>query len=269
MFTTTFDGDRSMIHYHGLPITPTTVATVAIGGGHAFVSFSHTRQLGLAAEYCQSFALDNGAYSAWTAGNPITRWDPYYRWAEECRALPNCDFAVIPDVIGGSEDENDRLVAEWPLPSWFGAPVWHMIESLERLDRLVASWPRVCISPSNFDRVGSPWWWARMNEAMQVACDSSGRPRTKLHGLKLLDPRIFSRIPLASADSTNIGRNVGIDSHWHGRYTPPNKEARASVMRHRIEAYNAPSTWQFFHQDVTGERQLELFTDDAAGSCNQ
>lgn len=54
-----------MIHYHGLPITPETAAAAAIGGGHAFVSFSDPRQLALAAQVCQSFAIDNGAFSAW------------------------------------------------------------------------------------------------------------------------------------------------------------------------------------------------------------
>jgi hypothetical protein len=64
-----------------------------------------------------------------------------------------------------------------------------------------------------------------------------GRPACKLHGLRMLDPAIFTKLPFSSADSTNIGRNVGIDVHWkHGNYLPPTKEARAQVMRSRIEA---------------------------------
>lgn len=58
-----------MIHYHGLPITPATAAFAAVGGGHAFVSFRYADQLGLALEICQSFAVDNGAFSAWKSGN--------------------------------------------------------------------------------------------------------------------------------------------------------------------------------------------------------
>jgi len=30
-----------MIHYHGLPITPATVANYAIQAGHAFISYAH------------------------------------------------------------------------------------------------------------------------------------------------------------------------------------------------------------------------------------
>jgi hypothetical protein len=80
---------------------------------------------------------------------------------------------------------------------------------------------------------------------MRVVCDEDGRPMTRLHGLRMLDPAVFTRLPFASADSTNIGRNVGIDQAWRGAYTPPTKEARAQILRARIEAHNAPATWAF------------------------
>jgi hypothetical protein len=85
-----------------------------------------------------------------------------------------------------------------------------------------------------------------MDAAMQVVCTADGAPLVKLHGLRMLNPKVFSLLPLASADSTNIGRNIGIDSNWaKGHYLPPTKEARAQVMRSRIEAYNAPATYGF------------------------
>lgn len=236
-----------LIHYHGLPITPDKVALAAVQAGHAFVSFHRPDQLALAVEFCQSFAIDNGAFSAWRSGSPITDWSAFYAWAEECRRFPSCDFAVIPDVIDGDEAENDALLREWPLPRWFGAPVWHMHESVERLVRLADEFPRVCLGSSgDYAAVATQRWWARMGEAMRAVCDDKGRPMCKLHGLRMLNHEVFTRLPLASADSTNIGRNVGIDSAWRGTYTPPNKEARAQIMRQRIEAHNAPHTWQFF-----------------------
>ena len=61
----------------------------------------------------------------------------------------------------------------------------------------------------------------------------------------MLNPEVFTRLPFSSADSTNIGRNIGIDQTWRGNYIPPNKEARAAVMRARIEAQNAPTRWAF------------------------
>ena len=54
-----------MIHYHGLPITPASAAAKVLSGRHAFVSYLNPQQLEIAIEVCQSFAVDNGAFSAW------------------------------------------------------------------------------------------------------------------------------------------------------------------------------------------------------------
>lgn len=237
-----------MIHYHGLPITPATVAHRAIDAGHAFVSYAHPDQLTVAMEVCQSFAIDNGAFSAWKSGKAVDNWQGYYDWALNIKKVPSCDFAVIPDVIDGTEADNDALLNDCPLPNWFGAPVWHLHESLERLEQLANKYVRVCLGSSGeYSVVGTAQWWSRMGQAMRMICDDMGRPICKLHGLRMLDPAIFTKFPLSSADSTNIGRNVGIDQHWKGNYTPPTKEMRAQVMRSRIEAHNAPVTWGF-HQ---------------------
>ena len=236
-----------MIHYHGLPIAPATAAVRAVSGGHAFVSYAHPGQLTIALDVCQSFALDNGAFSAWKSGEPITDWSDYYEWIAELHRYPSFDFAVIPDVIDGDEDANDALIAEWPWKEkapWVGAPVWHLHESLERLDRLVTMFPRVCLGSSgSYAQIGTDAWWNRMRQAMDVVCDKSGRPCCKIHGLRMLNPEVFKRFPFASADSTNIGRNIGLDSQWRGTYVPPTKEARAMIMRERIESHQSLVLW--------------------------
>jgi hypothetical protein len=236
-----------MIHYHGSPITPATAALRAINAGHSFISFQHPEQLGLAIDVCQSFAIDNGAFSAWKSGKPVTDWNLYYQWIAELHRYPSFDFAVIPDVIDGDEAANDALLDEWPWREsapWVGAPVWHLHESLERLERLAFAWPRICLGSSGeFATVGSPAWYVRMAEAMDILCDRDGRPICKIHGLRMLNPDVFTRFPFASADSTNIGQNVGIDSKWRGPYTPATKESRAQVMRERIEAHQSLTFW--------------------------
>lgn len=224
------------------------------------MSFAHQSQLSVAVDASQSFAIDNGAFSAWKNGNPIADWSEFYEWAEMCKRIPSCDFAVIPDVIDGSEGKNDELILEWPLPKWFGAPVWHMHESLERLERLAADFHRVCIgSSAEFAIVGSSIWWGRISQAMRVICNDDGEPMVKLHGLRMLNPEIFKHLPFSSADSTNIGRNIGIDAKWTGSYTPPTKESRAQLMRDRIEAFNAPSRWSFAVPEMTQLSQKGLF----------
>lgn len=245
--------------YHGLPITPETAAAEVMAcGGSVFLSFAHPDQERAAVEFAASFALDNGAFPAWKSGKPIADWRPYYEWASRLKMVPSCDFAIVPDVIDGSEADNDALLAEWPLPRWFGVPVWHMHESLARLERLAASWPRIAIGSSGeFASIGTAAWWGQMARAMRVLCDDDGRPLCRIHGLRMLDPDIFRHLPFSSADSTNIGRNIGIDQAWRGTYQPAGKAARARVMRQRIESHNAPPAWGFIVPEV---QQLEQGT---------
>lgn len=112
-----------MIHYHGGPITPMSCAERVWRSRHAFISFAHPDQLSLAATICQTFALDNGAFTEWKRSSvPKRDWASYYNWVGKWCRHPGFDFAVIPDIIGGSETENDELVAEWPHSTAFGAP---------------------------------------------------------------------------------------------------------------------------------------------------
>ena len=232
-----------MIHYHGLPITPATAAAKVLKGRHAFVSYLSPQQLDIAIEVCQSFAVDNGAFSAWKSGREMN-WPDYFDWVESIKRLPNFDFAVIPDVIDGDEIANNELIDAWPHEPWLSAPVWHMHESIQRLQTLARNWPRVCIGSSGqFATVGDSKWWHRMGEAMNAICDDAGRPICKLHGLRMLNPEVFRHLPLTSADSTNIAQNIGIDSAWRGTYMPPDKDWRAMIMAERIESINGASCW--------------------------
>jgi hypothetical protein len=222
-----------VIHYHGLPITPDMACAEAIRGGHAFVSFARPEQLWLAIDLCQSFAVDCAAFSAWKSGTKVD-WHEYYRWVGKAMRAPNFDFAIIPDVIDGDEAANDALINLWPWirETHMSAPVWHLHESLERLARLAWQWPRVCLGSSGeYAEIGTDRWWSRMADVFDAVCDEHGHPRTKLHGLRML------------ADSTNVGRNVGLDGRWVGTYSPSNKATRARLLRERIESHNAPSKW--------------------------
>lgn len=232
-----------MIHYHGGPITPETVAIRVWSGRHAFVSVAAPQQIKTAAGACQSFALDNGAFSAWKAKRP-PNWPAYYAWCEQWLFHPACDFAIIPDDIEGDEATNDALVGEWPFGKGPGVPVWHLHESIDRLRRLCDEWPRVALGSSGeFATVGTPLWWQRMAQAMNAVC-VNGRPVTKLHGLRMLNPDVFSRLPLSSADSTNVAQNSGMDTAWRGTYVPANEETRAQVLVERIELFNAAERWE-------------------------
>lgn len=244
-----------MIHYHGLPITPALAAAEVMQAKHAFVSFAHKDQLEIALDLCQSFALDNGAFSAWKSGKPVNDWSKYYDWVEDLKNSPAFDFAVIPDVIDGDEIQNDSLLAEWPHEKHLSAPVWHMHESIERFYDLCHQWPIVCIGSSGaYATVGNSLWWSRIGQALNEVVNENGQPPCKLHGLRMLDPEVFKRLPLSSADSTNIGRNIGIDKNWRGTYLPPDKAWRAKVMASRIESVNGASNWlEMVQPDLFGD----------------
>lgn len=248
-----------MIHYHGLPLTPNLAMLRGFRGRHAMVSFERPDQLAEAAEVCQSIALDNGSYSAWRNKREYD-FAGYVDWAGHWLRHPAVDFAVIPDVIDGDPghcaEANDRLLAQWP-HGQRGVPVWHLHEPLERLQRLGTQWLRVALGSSGrYAEPGRQAWWDRIANVMRVICDEEGYPRVKLHGLRMLDPVIFSHVPFASADSCNVARNIGIDGKWDGPYSPTSKTVRTLVLIERIEAHACARRW---NREAAGVQQnLEL-----------
>lgn len=229
-----------MIHYHGSPISGTKdEAARFLNGRHSFVSYAHPNQLDLAMECCQSFALDNGAFSAWQKGVAFD-FSGYSKWVDDIKHHPAFDFAVIPDIIDGSEKENDKLLKEWNIKKALSAPVWHMHESFERLKRLASEYTRICIGSSGeFSEVGSGLWLNRINMAFRQICNDKKQIITKVHGLRMLNPGVFTKFPFASADSTNVGQNVGSSARWEGNYAPVSARVKAAVLADRIESFQS------------------------------
>lgn len=229
------------MHLHGTPIggTRQDVARFLMGR-HAFVPFPRQDDMGAVAECCQSFVFDNGAYSVWKRGE-VLDVEGYTRWSEQWHRHPGFEWALIPDVIDGDEADNDALLLDWPahVP---GVPVWHMHEDIGRLERLCREWPRVALGSSGkWASPGTSGWWGRMSEAMNAVCPD-GRPLARLHGLRMLDPAIFTKLPLASADSTNAAVNCGSLDRF-GMYVPQTAAQRAAVIADRIEAHNSAAIW--------------------------
>lgn len=190
------------IHYHGTPITPRRVLDT-LAGRHFCVSFAAPSDVEHVHRIGQSVMLDDGAFSAWTKGRPVD-WEAYYAWCDGWLSFQTT-WAVIPDVIDGDEAANDALLNEWPFKHR-GAPVWHMHESIERLQRLVRDWPRVCLGSSGkYRHVGSAAWHDRMVQAMNAIC-VNGKPPVWLHMMRGM-AMAGSRYPFASVDSTDIARN--------------------------------------------------------------
>lgn len=237
-----------MIHYHGTPIGGTRQdAARFLMGRHALVPFPRQEDIGIVSEVCQSFVLDNGAYSVWTRGDKLDVIGFTY-WVYQWHRHPGFDWALIPDVIDGSESDNDALLADWPVElKRAGVPIWHLHESIDRLVRLANEWHVVALGSSGeWGTPGTKKWWLRMRESLHAICDESGQPICKLHGLRMLSPRVFSKLPLASADSTNVARNFKHVDRF-GMYVPATGAQRAAVIADRVESFNSAP---FFNREV-------------------
>jgi hypothetical protein len=144
-----------MIHFHGTPMTPVADMVKSFAARHAMVSFEHPEQIAVCAEICQSVVLDNGAFSAWKSGRPHD-FNGYVSWCELWLRHPAVEWCVIPDVIDGDEKDNDVLLLDWPMDAHCSVPVFHMHESLARLEMLVEHYPRVALGSSGeFAKVGT------------------------------------------------------------------------------------------------------------------
>lgn len=243
-----------MIHYHGSPFGGTREDVARfVAGRHVLIPFPRREDLAAAADLSASFIFDNGAFSVWRAGGTLDV-PGYIAWCREWARHPRLDWCLIPDVIGGTEAENDALLAAWPADlRHLGVPVWHLHEGVDRLARLCHEWPTVALGSSGAWRTpGTGAWWRRMEEAMAACCDEQGRPLARLHGLRMLDPAITARLPLRSADSTNAAVNSGSLARF-GMYPPPLRSQRAAAIADRIEATNSPAVWV-----ASGQQQLML-----------
>jgi hypothetical protein len=219
-------GVFSLIHYHGTPITPRS-KLLEMQGRHFCVSFADPRDLETCLRIGQSLMMDNGAFTAYTKGKPMDK-PGFYDWCEEYLCHPN--WAVIPDVIGGSVEDQRESMKDWPFPSELSAPVWHLNLSFEWLQELADRFGRVCLGSSGeFWQIGTRKWEQRMDQVFEVL--SRKRFLPWVHGMRMLG-QSDGRWPLASADSSNIARH-----HAELKVSP-------EVMANRIDAVQPQRKWK-------------------------
>lgn len=192
------------------------------------VSYAAPSDLKTCLRIGQSVMLDNGAFSVFTRGAKFDR-EGFYAWIEPHLGHPH--WAVVPDEIGGSVEQQKKMVATWPYRKEYGAPVWHLGLPIEYLFDLVNDWPMVCIGSSGeFFQIGTPKWIGKMDQTFNDLIRQFGRIPW-LHGLRMLGQG-GGPWPLASADSTNVGRNY------------KDGVVCAECMAQRIDAVNPPTLWQ-------------------------
>lgn len=229
------------MHYHGTPITP-RAELLRLAGRSFCVRYGEHRDVDVCHEIGQSVMLDNGAFSQWTQGTE-TDWAGFVEWARPWLEY-RTTWAVMPDVIGGTEEDNAWLSAwlfKHDAEVWRRcAPVWHMHESIDRLRYLCASHDRVCIGSSGqYAAPASDAWRRRMEEAMDAVCGSGPAP-TWLHMLRAMNQAAGGPYPFASADSTNVARN------HKGSYRQAPRDV--VVMAMAQDARQTPARWAYSEQ---------------------
>ncbi|WP_254244310.1 hypothetical protein [Hymenobacter sp. BRD128] len=217
--------------------------------------FSRPDDLALVVGACRGFLADNGAYSYWRKGfAEYPHYEAYVRWVEKIQPLPGFHGAIIPDHIAGDERQNNEYLRRWPV-HLTGIPVFHMHHSLDRARWLAQTYDTVALGGGRgYEQLKSASWWARMHEIMSAFCDEYGRPLCRLHGLRMLDPKVFTKFPLASADSVNAARNSGSSQRFAPGLT---RGERACLIADRIEQQDAPQVW--LRPELLARRQLTLF----------
>lgn len=219
------------LHYHGTPITPMS-ALHQLSGRCFCVSFARPDQVKHAHAIGQSVMLDNGAFSVWRRGAK-SDWPSYYSFTAYWLQHPTT-WAVIPDEIDAGPEAQDTLIKQWPHADR-GVPVWHMDEPIDRMLRLLDTWPRVCIgSTSVYARVLSETWQRRMDDTWDAI---SLRHQTTpwVHMLRGLQC-VKHRWPFASVDSTDIARN------HHLNHKNPRE------MLDRWDAMQCPPSWNYLYE---------------------
>ncbi len=213
----------------GLPLNPAHLLDQL--AGHSFcVSYYHRSKLGrqlvqaidLVGED-QLLMVDNGAFSAWRSGKALDEqhWDAFARWG--IRILDACPQAVmvIPDVIGGTVEENHQLACDFTagLSLLYGRNdlvdrcmmVWHMHEAVEHLLGMVeGGYQYIAVGSSGeYAKVGTPAWHARIREAFAaldgLCQEGSGYRRPWMHLMR--GQSMFHLYPFDSCDSCNVAVN--------------------------------------------------------------
>jgi len=209
---------------YGLPLNPRHLLE-ELAGASFCVSYATRGRLGSQLEDAIRLVgadgillVDNGAFSLHKAGvsaRDEAYVEAYEAWANDILARCAQAIAVVPDIIGGTMEENAELVNTSLLDFDRAMPIWHMHEPLSYLLYLCESFGYVGIGSSGkYWQVGSPAWHARISLALAAIeawerGGNGGNLRPRLHMMRAQS--MAHAYEFDSADSTNVAVN-------HGRY---------------------------------------------------
>lgn len=203
------------ITVYGLPLNPTPLLN-ELKGASFCVSYGTREKLGKQLDQAIELVgedsillVDNGAFTHWKSGGAMTPEyiEGFEVWAQDI--LDRCPqaIAVIPDVIGGTMQQNAELIESTGLDLDRAMPIWHMHEPISYLTALCDRFGYIGFG-STADAPGSEKWNARIQEAF-AAIDAwvrdTGEPRPRIH---MMRAQSFAHLyGFDSSDSTNVAVN--------------------------------------------------------------
>lgn len=225
-----------MIHYHGTPITPRRELE-KMAGRHFCVSFAHPQDADWCMENAQSIMWDNGAFSAYTKGKGFDEVG-FKSWIEPKIFHPH--WAIIPDRIDGTVQEQKEMLSRWTLPKQLSAPVWHIHLPTDWLIELCDNYERVCFGSSGeFWNIGTDKWRSRIDLAFNEL--QKRGMKNWIHMLRAMSAASKGHWPFASADSTNVARN----------FKNKGSEKCPEEMARKIDAKQPKPNWEIRVEEQT------------------
>ena len=199
-----------MICFHGTPFSGSVYDVLPFFDNRNFlISMQYPQYGSVVKQRAAGIILDNGAFTIWKKGRGQIDVQKYLEFVKEYEKLSNYCWCFIPDTIEGTVRQNDAQIEEWLrlYGNYKSAPVWHYHEPLERLLQLSKEFSIIGLgSSAEYSKIGDSKWIGRTKVIFNYA--SENLPKCKLHGLRMLNRRIFTLFPYYSGDSTNVGRNI-------------------------------------------------------------
>jgi len=208
----------------GLPLNPTHLLE-QLKGGSFCVSYATRGKLGKQLDQAirlvgdnSLLLVDNGAFSAHQSGIDTMSDESYLEgfadWANDILARCPVAVAVIPDVIGGTWQQNAQLIDD--TCCMFDdmdrlMPIWHMHEPISFLTSLVERFGYIGIGSSGeYFQIGTAKWHARMTEALTaidgfVAASDGCYARPRIHLMRAQSMAHLYNVD--SSDSVNVSMN--------------------------------------------------------------
>ena len=268
---------------YGLPLNPRHLLN-ELAGASFCVSYATRDRLGSQLDDAIQLVghhgvllVDNGAFSLHKKGvsaRDEAYLEAYEAWAQDI--LDRCPqaIAVIPDVIGGTVEENAELVRTTMLDYERAMPIWHMHEPISYLLHLCTDFNYVGIGSSgDYWQVGTPKWHARIAEALDAieaweAGSNGAYLRPRLHMMRAQSEA--HAYAFDTADSCNVAMNhnrykhegPGYVARFAQRAAAKINEASGPEAEHQLKrpllGHLETSAWRLRHEAELASYLAEL-----------